>query len=281
MPDLSFAFLTLFVFGIKDVINKKILETNDVYSLLLTEYVLAMPFLIGALAIFSTFAFPSGNMLWLIVFSSLVGAVSIIAYFRAIQSSSVSLIFAVASSFPFFSALFSVLFLKEPFYPLYYLALPAIIIALAMLAYKKGGIKNLFDPAIVLALISSIGWGAFFTAAKVVSLSMNAFNASVWMEGGVLLGIALFFLLQKKKITLSKAGNVPAMLLSYVVLFSIGVVSMNLSLLYAGVSLSSMITAAAPGLTAIIAFLVLKEKLSKLQYAGIALLIASVVMLSL
>lgn len=281
MPDLSFAFLTLFVFGIKDVINKKILETNDVYSILLTEYSLTMPFLVGALLVFSAVAFPSGDMVWLIIFSSLIGAASIIAYFTAVQSSSLSLVYAVASSYPFFAALFSVFFLHEPFLPVYYLALPAIIIALAMLAYKKGNVKDALAPAVVLALIASIGWGAFFTVAKVVSLSMNAFNASVWMEGGVLLGIALFFLLQKKKITLSKAKNVPAMLLSYVVLFSIGVVSMNLSLLYAGVSLSSMITAAAPGLTAIIAFFVLKEKLSKLQYAGITLLIASVVLLSL
>ncbi len=282
MPELFYAFLTLFVFGIKDVFNKKILKTNDVYSILLIEYSLAVALVVGALFVFSTPIFPSNEILLLTVFSSVIGAASIIAYFSAVQLSSVSLVYAVASSFPFFSALFSVVFLKEPFLPVYYLALPAILIALFMLTYKKGtSLKDLFTPAVLLALVASVGWAAFFTMAKVVTSSINAFNASVLMEGGVLLAIALFILATRKKVSLSKAPNVRKMVVIYVLFFSIGVVSMNLSLLNAGVSLSSMISAAAPGLTAITAFLVLKEKLSKIQYAGIALLIVSLAMLSL
>ena len=281
MPELLFAFLTLVVFGIKDVINKKILESNGVYSVLLIEYFLSVILLVAALFVFSVPTFPSNDILWLTIFSSLIGAASIIAYFSAVQSSSVSLVFAVASSYPFFSALFSVFFLKEPFFPIYFIALPAIIFALFLLAYKKGAVKDLFEPVVMLALFASIGWGAFFTAAKVVSVSINAFNASVLMESGVFLAIALFLLLQGKKLSLSNTPNMRSMILFYVLLFSVGVVAMNLSLIYAGVSLSSMITAAAPGLTAILAFLVLKEKLSKIQYAGIALLIFSLVLLSL
>lgn len=282
MPELFYAFLTLFVFGIKDVLNKKVLESNDVYSILFIEYFLSILLIVAALFVFSAPAMPPNDILLLTVFSSVIGAASIIAYFSAVQSSHVSVAYAVASSYPFFAAVFSVLFLNEPFLPIYYLALPAIIVALFMLAYKKGvSMRELFTPGVVFALIASVGWAAFFTMAKVVATSINAFNTSVLMESGVFLAIALFIFLTRRKISLSKAPSVKKMVLAYVILFTIGVIAMNLSLLYAGVSLSSMITAAAPGLTAIIAFVTLKEKLSKIQYAGIALLIVSLALLSL
>lgn len=287
MADLFFAFLALLIFGSKDILNKKILETNDVFSILLIEYSLTILLLIASAFVFSTLAIPSEALLLLVVFSSVIGAASIVWYFSAVQSSRVSLVFAVASSYPLFSTLFSILFLGEPLLPVYFIALPIILIALFLLGYKKNnrgkrtaGAKSLFEPAVWLALFTSIGWGAYFTVAKVVSSSVNAFNASVWMEGGVLVALAVYLLASRKKITVPASGRVRLMALFYVLLFCVGVIAMNFSLLRAGVSMSSMITAAAPGLTALLAFLLLKEKLSKTQYAGIALLVGSLIMLS-
>ncbi|MFH1056460.1 MAG: DMT family transporter [Candidatus Micrarchaeota archaeon] len=279
MQELLFAFLALFGFGSKDVLNKLILKKLDVYSTLIIEYFLALFLFAAAILLFSKPVFPQADTLLLIILSTVIGSASIVSYFKAVQSSKVSLIFAIAGSYPLFAILFSVFFLGEAFLSKYFIVLPALLVALFLLGYSKKQGK-LFEPAVWLALLACVGWGANFTLAKVISSSINPFNTTLFMEGGLFIGISAYALLSRKKLSLPKSGQ-GLLFLSYVALFALAAVSMNISLLTNGVPLTTLITASAPGLTAIISRVFLKEKLSLRQYAGILLLVISLAVLSL
>jgi len=278
VPELFFAFLTLFCWGLKDVLNKRLLAKIDVYSLSLTEYFFAILLMAASLLLFSKPVFPQGDALLLVLFASILGAASILAYFKAVQTSKIGLVFAVSSSFPLFSVLFSALFLGEPFQNVYLVSLPLILAALFLLAYRNQGFS--IGRGVWLALLASISWGAFFTMAKPVALQINAFNASFFMEGGVLIVLAACFLAFGKKLVFPPSAELRWFTFFYVVLFAAGVIFGNLSFLAIGVSLTSLITATAPALNALMARIFLKEKLTKTQYAGIVLLIASLALLS-
>src|SRR3989338_7877375 len=109
MPDLLFAFLALFGFGFKDVLNKLILKKLDVYSTLLSEYFLSMFLLASSVFVFSTLVFPDKNVFLLLLLSSIIGSAAIVSYFKAVQLSKVGLVFSIAGSYPFFAVLFSML----------------------------------------------------------------------------------------------------------------------------------------------------------------------------
>ena len=278
MPELFFAFLALLCWGFKDVFNKRILEKIDVYSLLLVEYFPAVMLIGAALLFFSQPVFPQGNTLLLVVFTSILGATSVIAYFKAIQKSKVGLIYAIGCSFPLFSVFFATVFLGESFQVSYAIALPLILASLFLLAYRNQGLS--FDEGFWFAAYASVSWGVYFTIAKIISAKLNAFNASFFMEAGVLVVLAVFFMAKRKKLAVPKSFEEKKLVVLYVFLFAAGVIFGNLSLLAVGVSLTSLVTATAPALNALAAWVFLKEKLSRNQYVGIALLIASLILLS-
>jgi drug/metabolite transporter (DMT)-like permease len=280
MQEFLFAFLALFAFSSKNILNKLLLKKLDVYSYLVIGYSCAIPFLVIALFSLSQLVPPSAETWLLILFSSAIGSASIIFFSKAVQSSKVSLVFAIAGSYPLFSILFSVFLLNEPFLPKYAVVLPAILAALFLLGYSKKE-KRLFDQATWLALLTCIGWGAYFTLAKVVSSSINPFNATFFMESGVLAGVLAYALFSRKKLVLPSSNAQWLLIVPFSILLAIGSISANISLLTIGVSVTALVTSSAPGLTALFSRVFLKEKLSVSQYSGILLLVIALAILSL
>ena len=100
------------------------------------------------------------------------------------------------------------------------------------------------------------------------------------MEAGVFLFIFAYSLASRKKLSMPQSSQTRSFLLVYCLLFALSVFAEYLAILTVGVSVSTMVFAIAPGLNALLCLAFLNEKLSIRQYAGIALMIASLAVLS-
>lgn len=282
MPELFYAFLVPLAFASKYVTEKVILRRISVYTSLFLEYSVAVILFLLSVLAFSNLVLPPASMLPLLTLTSVVGAGAIIVYYKAINlSKQVSLIYAIAATYIFFSVFLSSLFLGEPFLAKYYLAIPLVIVSLGLLSLKPGKKLVLTDPAVLLAFATGLGWGVYYTLAKVVSTQINPFNATLFMEAGVWAGLAGYILFSRKEIKLAAPRETVPLLLFAAVLFVVGAFSFNISFVLVGVSLTTLIDAVSPGLTALIAFVFLGEQLSKRQYWGLFLMIASLAILTL
>ncbi|HLD62572.1 MAG TPA: DMT family transporter [Candidatus Norongarragalinales archaeon] len=281
MPELFYAFLVPFAFAFQVVVEKLILNRISVYTSLFYEYLFAIALIFASTLALSNLVFPTGFILLLIALASVIGAASIIFYYKALQSSNqVSLIAAVSGSYILFTVAFSIFFLGEPFLPNYYLAIPLILASLALLSLKKERKIVLTDPSVALALLGSVGWGAYYTISKPVSQAMTSYSATLFLEIGVLSGIIFYILATKKKLDLKTPEKTLPLLAFMAFLFAVGAIAVNISIVLVGVSLTILIAAVSPAITTVSAFVFLKERLTSWQYLGVMLMVASMVVLS-
>jgi drug/metabolite transporter (DMT)-like permease len=278
---LLFAFIGTLAFGMKAAVEKKVLSSVSVYSSLVFQYSLCVLAYLLAVVLYAGVGVPSTSMMLLLVFSSIAGAASVIWYFQALSLEKASVVFAIACTYVLFAVALSVTFLGEPFFPVYALAIVVLVVSLLLLSgsIKIGGFAN--NPALVSALLSSVCLGVFSTVGKVVSVQLGAFNASLYMELGVLLVVSAYIVLSKKKLALPASQSTLGLMCLSSALLAIGVVAFNLSYIRIGLSLSSLIDSAAPAVTAVCAWLFLGERLSKKQYAGVLLMGVAIAVLSL
>ena len=277
--ELLFAFIALLSYAFQDVFDKQVLKKLDIFSALILQYFVYLVLTFSLILLSSALLFPSLSVLGLLLLSSIFGAIGIISYFKAVHSAHISLVSSIAASYPFFGIFFAWIFLKEALLLQYLIALPLLLVSVLLLGYKHE--ERSLDKSVGFALLASFCWGAYSVLAKLISLEINPLNTSFYTEAGVFIGILAYCLYSRRKFVFHPKTKEGKLAIISGFLFVIGTVAFNFSLFQSGVSITTLIVAASPAFTTLLAHFVLKERLSIYQYAGVGLMVLNLLLLSL
>ncbi|MBU1120550.1 DMT family transporter, partial [Candidatus Micrarchaeota archaeon] len=138
--------------------------------------------------------------------------------------------------------------------------------------------KFVLGKGVVFALLTLVGWGAYFAMIKPIVLELNPFNAALFTESIIFFMILVYSVGTKKEFKLNeRKSNI--FLFANAVLLIIGLLSYNYSITLIGASLTAIIVAPSPILTSVLARIFLKERLSKTKYIAIIVSITGLVLL--
>jgi len=168
--------------------------------------------------------------------------------------------------------------LNETISLIQFIAVLLIVSSIFFLSIERKENKFVLGKGVVFALLTLVGWGAYFAMIKPIVLELNPFNAALFTESIIFFMILVYSVGTKKEFKLNeRKSNI--FLFANAVLLIIGLLSYNYSITLIGASLTAIIVAPSPILTSVLARIFLKERLSKTKYIAIIVSITGLVLL--
>jgi drug/metabolite transporter (DMT)-like permease len=284
MQAIIFALISYVSWGMGIFFETVAARRIDSYSFtfwgLLIGTILSSLYVPFALTLVQNFTLP---LIFLNLFLALFFIGGTIIYYEALKYENRSLVGTVASAFPVFIVIFSLIFFQEEIGLLQFLAIGITLVGLilSMLDFKEIlHRKNVINKGVIFALIASVSWAIYFTFVKLLIDKVGWF----WPNYIVFLMFPLVFLYMKfKKIHLQipKAGNIILPVIISTVLVRIAEWSYNFAITKGMVSVVAPISGANPTLFIVLSFLFLKDPIKKRQIIGIIVTLIGIVTLSL
>ncbi len=284
MQAIVFAIISYLIWGSNvfgTIATRKIGPYKTTFWLLL--------FLVPIYALFC-FLFPQGlqnltpNLFILNLGLGLIGGLSLILFYEALQLGNASLVTTISASFPALVVILSIIFLKEV------ITLPQVIAILVILFgvifssinFKdiKGG-KLKLDSGVILAVMTMLVWGVYYTFIKI------PINRIGWAWPNLIASLAypsILIVLKIKniKIDLKDFRQIRYPLILNAVFLGGGLIAFNYAVgLGENVAIITPIAASYPTLFAILAYFVFKDPIKKQQIAGIVTTLVGIVLLSI
>jgi len=206
----------------------------------------------------------------------------IVLYYEALKIENRSLTGTIAQSFPVFTVIFSILLLGEKLNSIQLFSIFATFVGLLLSIFNFKDIssgKNIANKGTALALIVSVSWGIYFAFIKLLVDKVGWF----WPNYIVFLLFPLVFLFMKsKRIKLESptANNVFWPLIISVILVRVAEYSYNYAITQGQIAVVAPIAGANPTLFAVLAFLFIKDPISKQQIIGVIITLAGIATLS-
>jgi len=268
MFQVLYALISLFVWGSEGIFDKKALNKLNIYNALVLRYSAVFFLVIFAAIIFTEIKFPSIQLIPYFLFTCFIGSTAIIFFFKAMNQAGVSLATAIAKNYFLITIIISMIFFQETLSWNQWIAVLLILSAIFLLAFDKKEKNFGLSKGVVFALLTVVGWGAYFALIKPIVLELNPFNASLFLESTIFFMILIYALATKKELKLNeKKSNL--LLIVSAVLLVIGSIAYNYSISLIGASLTAILVAPTPIITSTLARIFLKEKLSKTKYIAI------------
>lgn len=278
MIGLLIALVSLFTFSASSVFMKRPIRQVGVFSALLLNYVFTAVLTLAAVLAFDKLVLPSQEIVWLLFFEIVVGAVGIVAYFKANEEGELSIVSPVAKLSVIITLFISLVFFNEVFGLWQAVGAAMIIGSATVIAIQKGKVKRL-EKGILYAVLTGIGWGIFFAVLKPLTAALGPFNTAFFTETGILAVILLFVLLTKKSIAFTQRAA--KSMFAKAVLATVGVITYNIAISLIGAALSASILAASPALLVLFSKAYLKEKIARYKYFAIAGIVLGLAVLAL
>ncbi len=291
------AVLALLAWGSYPVFMKKVVGRLGEYTCLLFNHGLLVLMLLLTAIFTIKFKMPSDFVTAAVILGGIVGAAAIYLYYKAINMGSVSVATVLAVTLQIiWTVIVSFFLFSEKLSLVKYIAIAVIIVGAILAALERLSLPEKFDQKHVmkflksdiwskgtlLALVVSFCWAFYNIASKYSVDSIGPHKTIVYMETLVLLFILFAFLVKSSKelVVVPKKDELKWILIS-AVLFGVGALGFYFSMAQINLSIIAPVVAATPAVTALLAAVLLKEKLRIHQYIGIVLAVAGVVVLSL
>jgi drug/metabolite transporter (DMT)-like permease len=290
------ALLALIGWGSYPVFMKRVIDRLGEYTCMLFNHGVLVVLLLLTAVFTIRFRIPSDFVMSAIIIGSIVGAVAVYLYYKAINIGKVSVVTVITALKVLWVVAVSYFLFDERLVLDKYIAIGVILLGTIMAALQRPGLpkkftqeyfipflkSDIWSKGAGLAVVVSFCWALFYLAAKYSVSSIGAHRTTVYMESLVLLFILFAFLARpaKKLVVIPNKKQLKWIGLS-AILFSIGAVCFYFAMKYIPVSLVTPIVSAAPAVTAVAALVILKERLKVHQYIGIVLAVAGIVVLSL
>lgn len=282
------AIISALGFGTANVVIKKSLGNHSIPQVL-TMSMAAGAIFLGLLVLSKgILAGVQGDLLLTLMLFAIGEVALYLSLYKAFAASNVTVATALLSSYPVVATIITVVFLKEPTTLtrvglILALVVGAIITGIDWNQVRKDGfdrrdlVKGL--PWIILSLLAhAVYFPALSNLTAPGEWEFKLFGIKVF---AVVLLFLIFGVIRRQKVTVDRYTARATTLLGFLEVVGWVGVSWASS---ASTGLTAIIIAignSSPLVTAILAFIVLKEKLSKLQYVGIAIMFASVILLAL
>jgi transporter family protein len=205
-----------------------------------------------------------------------------ILYFQSIAAGPVAIVGTLSAAYPALTVLFARLFLHEQLAPVQYLAVALVISGCAGLAYSPSSTDSTVSGRrwIPLSLMALLCWGTSNTLIKYSYTFPNANDASLAMCSSIggALSLGVFGLIRGRR----GPHTVTAWLHSFIPMGMMagGSLGLIIAAQYGPISIVSPLIGAYPVVTLLYAALVLKERITRLQYAWIASIVVGILLCS-
>ena len=285
MQVIIFALVSYFTWGTGILVEAIVARKINSFSLALWALILSVivssfyvPFAINDLR-----ALTFGLLIFIIVIGIIGLFFGTIVYYEALKKGNRALVGTIASSFPAVAVLISVIFLNERISTNQIIAIIIIFVGimLASLELKELRNKNLLkDKSVLMALITMLSWGMWIALLKIPVAKIGWF----WPNYITFLLFPLIFIYIKlKKIPIERptinGAFIP--LVASTALVRIAEYSYNFGISKGLVTVVAPIAGANPTLFVILAFLFLKDPITKQQIVGIITALTGIVLLSI
>ncbi len=283
------SFIALFLYGIGQGLVKK--WSDDVPPALFCLFLILARTIVN-LAFFISNPHPDPfspegmNYLLVGVLIYILDGLGWILYFESIVYGPITIVGTLSATYPALTLLFAQIFLHEKLVPLQYLGVAMVLLGCVGLSYSPpdptGEGKATSKRWIPLAVIALLCWGAAQTLLK-YSYSLptaNEFNMMLFSTFGGSLTLGLygaFKLLKAKKSGVVSGPKVP-FLQSFIPMGMMagGDLGVILASKTGPASIVTPLTGAYPLVTLVFAWAILKEHISKLQWACLVVLLAGI-----
>jgi uncharacterized membrane protein len=226
------------------------------------------------------------NLSWLGLFTlfvvSILDLVGLVFFYEGLQIGPVSLVGTIGASFAALVVVFSLIFLKETLTVVQLISIVVIFIGLFLSTLdlqvlKKG--KLILGKGIIFAFIAMICWGIGYTFIKIPIREIGWFWPNAFI-GFMFPFFYLFLRLKKIQLVSPSHKNALPVLITCSLLYSIGGTAFNYALSKGLSSIVAPISGAYPTLLVLLAFIFLKDRITKQQILGIVTTIVGIIFLS-
>ncbi|MFA6467236.1 MAG: EamA family transporter [Patescibacteria group bacterium] len=278
-----FGFVAMLSFGMGNAIAKVAIQKIGSEKTIFYRNVIISILLFLVLIFFGQDSVFSVKYILIASTIAVVGYIPLLFFYKALNLGKVGIVSPVANSSTIFTVLFSIIFFHEVISFGQGLSITLIILGIILISLNPKDLKNShilkISSGIPYALITSVLWGLVFFLWKIPVDVLGPILTVLIVEFITMLCSATHIYVRKKDFKLPDKR-----ILKYLFFIAlggaIGGLFFNMGIQRANVSIVSPIAAAAPLVATLYGKLVFKEKISKLQYGAIALIILGVILVS-
>jgi len=234
-----------------------------------------------------TFAFAinlniPGRILILLPVASIFYAAAYLLFFRGFELGNVSIISATMNLWAVFTMLFAFIFFGQRLSTFQFLGVMMILAGVALVSLNWSEIKGqnvkLFS-GIRETVIAALLFGIFWNISEIISEEIGWLSTTVFVKIGIVLFLLLFSLLVNRELGISETTSKTKILILFAgVLEAFAVASVNWGITVGDVILVSPISSALSIVTILMAVIFLKEKITRLQGAGMVIVITGIIL---
>jgi len=218
----------------------------------------------------------------LIPVASVFYAAAYLLFFRGFELGDVSIISATMNLWAVFTMLFAFIFLGQRLSTFQFLGVLMILAGVALVSLKVSDIKDQnirLLSGIKETVLAALLFGIFWNLSEIISEEIGWLSTTLFVKVGVVLFLLLFSLLLKRELRVAETSpKIKMMILFAGVLEAAAVASVNWGLTIGDVILVTPISSALSIVTIAMAVIFLNEKISKLQGAGMIMVIGGIVL---
>ncbi len=279
MMEILPALGALVFFGASSALTKDAVNKAGRYKAIVYGYLLTVGLLWAGALLFGLIPqFPQGFLLQYLA-QIAVGTVAVIAFFKAIEHGSSSIIAVLGESYVIIVIAAGVYMFGESIGGLE-LAGAVLVLAASALVSLGNSRKLTLEPGVAYMAIAVVCWGYYYSLIKVFVSAMGPYGASLVLESGIMLLVLAYYLARGRDLSLPIESSRLSVFLRGLVVFA-ATICYSFSVQSIGAGLTSAIGAGGPIVTAVMAYFMFGEKLDVRKYAGIVLVVLGLIMISL
>jgi transporter family protein len=207
-----------------------------------------------------------------------VGALGSILAYKALHYGKASIIGPVSQISGVIVLAASIVFLSET--PgVFQIAGALLIVGSALVVAMDGSGRFRVEPWMPFLALSILCRAYYYTSIKSFVSALGPLQASLFLEAGIAMFIILFHMLRGKDLSLPKPARMAAPAAGAGCLLFAGSVLYSTSVGSIGAGLTSAIYSGTPIVNTVLAYFLLGEKLDRMKYAAIALMVLGLIMI--
>ena len=288
--------LTVMLCGISGIISKMALRSVPSSSLMMASFLIIMPTSLLLLIAYIWAAGLDGVDLASVLLglaTALIANLGFFLYFDALERGPLTIVGSVTAAYPVIIIVLAILLLGETLTLSQGIGVTVIIFGVVALTYIHGlsGAKSACPPAaIALSIMAFLCWGAWGVMLKTVLESIDVvlyiglsclvmpFLTIVYLR---LKGESIFGFGEFKHIFKASATSLPVVLaIISIEAEQLGFFSETFAVSAGPASLVFPVVASYPVVTIVLAFFLLRERISRVEYVLIALVLAGIILIS-
>ena len=249
-------------------------------TLFWSQLVGSLAILVLAVVFLTDFTIPLSTLLLLPVASFLYAA-GYIFFMKGLEVGNIAIVAAIMNIWAVFTMLFAFTFMGQRLSIFQFAGVVMIIMGAVIAALNWNDIKNnnfKLSAGVKEGVIGAFFFGTFWNVSEVISEEIGWLRATLFIKIGIILLLLVFSLLAKQKVLLKHSKHKTKLMIVLMgIIEAAAIAIVNYGLTIGDAILITPIASALSVVTIVMAIIFLKEKVHKIQMAGIATVLLGIV----